>query len=107
VAAAGSDATVAEKELVDRTSRSSGSPVQAGALYLVIQQSRPRPGAALVRVPCPVLLGLGLNRGERVLGALRRLHERFGTEAAIPPSRWRAAAYAIAGVVVAAIAVSV
>jgi hypothetical protein len=57
--------------------------------------------------PCLVLLGLGLNRGERVLGALRRLHERFGTEAAIPPSRWRAAACAIAGVVVAAIAVSV
>jgi hypothetical protein len=58
-------------------------------------------------LPCLVLLGLGLNRGEPVLGALRRLHERFGTETAIHPSRWRAAAYAMAGVVVAAIAVSV
>jgi hypothetical protein len=58
-------------------------------------------------LPCLVLLGLGLNRGKRVIGALRRLHDRFGTEAAIPASRWRSAAYLIAGIVVCAIAVSV
>jgi hypothetical protein len=58
-------------------------------------------------LPCLALLALGLNRGERVIGALRRLHDRFGTEAVIPPSRWRAAAYLIAALVVTAIAVSV
>lgn len=58
-------------------------------------------------LPCLVLLALGLSRGERIIGALRRLHGRFGTGAAIPPSRWRAAGYLIVGMVVAAIAVSV
>jgi hypothetical protein len=65
-------------------------------------------GYALVYcLPCLVLLALGLNRSERVIDALRRLHDRFGTEAAIPPSRWRAAAYLIAGIAVAVIAISV
>ena len=65
-------------------------------------------GYALVYcLPCLVLLALGLNRGERVIGAPRRLHDRFGAEAAIPPSRWRAAAYFMAAIVVTAIAVSV
>jgi hypothetical protein len=58
-------------------------------------------------LPCLVLLAMGLRRGERVVGALRRLHDRFDTDAAIPPSRWRAAAHFIAGVVLTAIAVSV
>ncbi len=58
-------------------------------------------------LPCLVLLALGLNRGERVIGALRRLYDRFGTTAAIPPSRWRAAAYLVGGIVVSAIAASV
>ena len=58
-------------------------------------------------LPCLVLLGLGLSRGERVIGALRRLRDRFGTDAAVPPSRWRAAGYLVAGLVVAAIAASV
>ncbi|WP_322921598.1 GAP family protein [Nocardioides renjunii] len=58
-------------------------------------------------LPCLVLLALGLSRGERVMGALRRLHDRFGTSAVIPPSRWRAAGFFLAGVAVTAIAVSV
>jgi cytochrome c biogenesis protein CcdA len=58
-------------------------------------------------LPCLMLLALGLSRGERVIGALGRLHDRFGTAAAIPPSRWRAAAYLLAGIVVTVIAVSV
>lgn len=58
-------------------------------------------------VPCLVLLMLGLNRGERVTAALRRLHTRFGTDAAVPASKGRAAAYFIAGVAVAALAAAV
>lgn len=58
-------------------------------------------------LPCLVLLALGLHRGERVIGALRRLHDRFGTDAVIPPSRLRAATFTLAGVAVSAIAVSV
>jgi cytochrome c biogenesis protein CcdA len=58
-------------------------------------------------LPCLVLLALGLNRGERVIGALRRLHERFGADTVIPPSRVRAAAFLLAGLTVSAIAVSV
>ncbi len=46
-------------------------------------------------------------RGERVIGALRRLHDRFGTDTVIPPSRVRAAAFLLAGLAVSAIAVSV
>jgi cytochrome c biogenesis protein CcdA len=58
-------------------------------------------------LPCLVLLALGLSHGEQVIGALRRLHDRFGTDAVIAPSRWRAAGCFGAGIVVAAIAVSV
>jgi cytochrome c biogenesis protein CcdA len=58
-------------------------------------------------LPCLVLLALGLNRGERFIGALRRLHERFGADTVIPPSRVRAAAFLLAGLTVSAIAVSV
>jgi hypothetical protein len=58
-------------------------------------------------LPCLALLALGLARGEGVIGALRRLHDRYGTDAVIPPSRWRAAAYFTAGIALTAIAVSV
>ncbi len=49
--------------------------------------------AVIYCVPCLALLALGLRRGERVLGALRRLHDRFGTEAVVPPSRARTAGF--------------
>jgi cytochrome c biogenesis protein CcdA len=62
--------------------------------------------ALIYCLPCLVLLALGLNRGERVIGALRRLHERFGADTVIPPSRVRAAAFLLAGLTVSAIAVS-
>lgn len=58
-------------------------------------------------LPCLALLAVGLSRGERVIGTLRRLHSRFGTAASIPPSRWRAVAYLVGGAAVAAIAFSV
>ena len=58
-------------------------------------------------LPCLVLLVLGLSRGEKVIAALRRLHDRFGTDATIPPSPLRAAAFLLAGLGAAAIAASV
>ena len=58
-------------------------------------------------VPCLILLAVGLHRGERVTAALRKLHDRFGTEATVQPSIRRAAAYFLGAVIVAAIAVSV
>lgn len=56
-------------------------------------------------LPCLLLLALGLCRGERVLGALRRLHQRFGTQATIPASRLRATGLFVAALAVATIAV--
>ena len=38
-------------------------------------------------VPCLVLLALGLTRGDRVIGALRRLHDRFGLAEPASPGR--------------------
>ena len=58
-------------------------------------------------LPCLVLLALGLSRGERVTGALRRLHDRFGTDALLPPSPLRAAVLLAAGLTVGWIAASV
>lgn len=63
--------------------------------------------AVVYCVPCLVLLALGLSRRGRVLGALRRLYDRFGSETSIPPSRWRAAAFLTSAVAVAAIAASI
>lgn len=77
-----------------------GVATPAGVLVLALY-------ALVYCVPCLVLLALGLSRGERVIGALRRLHDRFGTAAVIPPNRWRAAAYFVAGVALTAIAASV
>lgn len=57
-------------------------------------------------VPCLLLLAVGLSRGDRVTSALRRLHDRFGTEAIVPPSVGRAMAYLVAGIVLAAVALS-
>ena len=56
-------------------------------------------------LPCLVLLVLGLRRGDSVTGWLRGLYDLFGTDAVIAPSRTRAATYAVAALVVAAIAV--
>jgi cytochrome c biogenesis protein CcdA len=58
-------------------------------------------------LPCLVLLALGLRRGERVTGALRRLHDRFGSDALIPPSPLRAAALLAAALAVGSLAVFV
>lgn len=58
-------------------------------------------------LPCLVLLALGLAHGERVLGGLRRLQARFGTDGPIPPSRARAAVYLVAGLAVGAAAFAV
>ena len=58
-------------------------------------------------LPCLVLLVLGLRRGDSTTGWLQRMHDLFGTDAVIAPSRTRAAAYAVAALAVAAIAVRV
>ena len=58
-------------------------------------------------LPCLVLLVLGLRRGGSTTGWLQRMHDLFGTDAVIAPSRTRAAAYAAAALAVAAIAVRV
>lgn len=63
--------------------------------------------ATIYCLPCLVLLAVGLTRGARVLGALRRLFERFGTEATLPPSPRRAALLALAATAVLTLAVSV
>lgn len=63
--------------------------------------------AVVYCLPCLVLLGLGLNRGDRGVATLRRLHDRFGTDATIPPSALRAVAFLLAAVGVAALAFSV
>jgi cytochrome c biogenesis protein CcdA len=60
--------------------------------------------AGVYCLPCLVLLVLGLSHGERVIGALRRLQERFGSDATIAASRKRAVLLLIAALVVAAIA---
>ena len=57
-------------------------------------------------LPCLVLLVLGLSHGDRVIGGLRRLQARFGTDATVPPSPKRAGAYVAAGLAVAAVAFS-
>lgn len=58
-------------------------------------------------LPCLLLLLLGLKRGERVVAALRRLFERFGTEATIPPSPKRALSLLVASMAVLIIAFSI
>ena len=58
-------------------------------------------------LPCLLLLAVGLRKGDRVTSALRKLHDRFGTEATIEPSRTRAAAYLIGSIIVAAVAAQV
>lgn len=62
--------------------------------------------AVLYCLPCLVLLALGLSSAKRVQRVLRRLHDRFGAAAELPASRWRAAAYLGASLLVAAIAAS-
>lgn len=62
--------------------------------------------AALYCLPCLGLLALGLNHGKRVTGALRRLHDRFGTEATVPASPKRAVILLVAALGVAAVAVA-
>lgn len=49
----------------------------------------------------------GLRKGQRVTATLRKLHDRFGTEATIQPSLKRAAAYLLGAGVLAVIALSV
>jgi hypothetical protein len=58
-------------------------------------------------LPCVVLLVLGLSRGDRVVARLRRMHDRFGTDAVIPANPVRAAAFMLASLGVAAIAANV
>ena len=60
--------------------------------------------AAVYCLPCLVLLALGLRRGGRVTSALRRLHDRFGTEASVPPSRRKALALFVGSLALGAIA---
>jgi hypothetical protein len=50
--------------------------------------------AVIYCLPCLLLLAIGL-RGGPVTRHLRRLHDRFGTEADIPASKVRAAALAL------------
>jgi len=60
--------------------------------------------AAVYCLPCLVLLALGLSHGERVTAVLRRLHDRFGTEAVIQASWKRAVVLFVASLALAAIA---
>ena len=62
--------------------------------------------AVVYCLPCLVLLALGLSHGRRVTDSLRRLHDRFGSEATIPPSWKRAALLLLAAVMVGAVAVT-
>ena len=59
--------------------------------------------AVIYCLPCLVLLAIGL-RGGPVTRHLRRLHDRFGTEAEIPASKPRAAGLAVLAAGLAAIA---
>jgi cytochrome c biogenesis protein CcdA len=61
---------------------------------------------AIYCLPCLVLLAIGLHGGQRVQRLLRRLHDRFGTAADVPASRRRAAAYFVAALLVATVAVT-
>jgi hypothetical protein len=61
--------------------------------------------AVIYCLPCLVLLAIGL-RGGPVTRHLRRLHDRFGTEADIPASKARAAGLAALAAGLAAIAVT-
>ena len=62
--------------------------------------------SAVYCLPCLVLLAVGTSRGPRVRPLLRRLHDRFGTAADLPPSRGRAVAYLVAAVLVGSVAVT-
>lgn len=62
--------------------------------------------AVVYCLPCLVLLALGLSHGRRVTDSLRRLHDRFGSEATIPPSRKRATLLFIASLLVGAVAIA-
>ena len=61
--------------------------------------------AAVYCLPC-LLLALGLSHRERVTAGLRRLHERFGTEAVIQASWRRAVILFVASLALATIAMT-
>jgi hypothetical protein len=62
--------------------------------------------AVVYCLPCLALLAVGINQGKRVTDALRRLHDRFGSEATVPASRKKAMGFFLAALGVAAIASS-
>lgn len=60
--------------------------------------------AIIYCIPCLVLLAIGLSKAETVRRLLRRLHDRFGTEADLPASGWKAVAYLAGSVALASVA---
>lgn len=60
--------------------------------------------AVIYCIPCLLLLAAGLSKAAPVQNLLRRLHEKFGTPAELPASRWKAAAYLAGSLLVGAIA---
>lgn len=60
--------------------------------------------AVVYCVPCLILLAAGLSNAAPVRGLLRRVHDRFGTATHLPASRWKAAAYLGAALLVAGLA---
>ncbi|WP_445259017.1 hypothetical protein [Nocardioides aurantiacus] len=61
--------------------------------------------AVVYCVPCLVLLALGLRHSDRVTGWLRRLHDRFGSEATMPANPWKALVLLVLAVAVGAVTV--
>ena len=60
--------------------------------------------AVIYCLPCLLLLAAGLSDAEPVQRLLRRLHDKFGTAAELPASRWKAATYLGTSMLVASIA---
>lgn len=58
-------------------------------------------------LPCLALLALGLSHRDRIVAALRRVHDRYGAGTTVPASPARATGFLLAAIAVAAIAGSV
>ena len=84
---------IAVERLLD-ASVGTGTALLVLALYAVVDC-----------VPCLVLLALGLRHSDRVTGWLRRVHDRFGSEATMPANPWKALVLLVLAVAVGAVTV--
>lgn len=60
--------------------------------------------AGIYCLPCLALLAIGLSHAAPVQRLLSRIHDKFGTTAELPASRWKAVSYFGASLLLAAIA---